>query len=132
MPAFPLVRVARPVYPLAYGGHVYVPACEGLAQRRHSHLAPRERIGPTSTRENILTAAQISEVPEGVGRLGNPSREPVTCPEGRKHLGHASRVLELHEVRRAGQDEPFGVWQPRKQQPVRLAEARPEGVAPLA
>jgi len=36
--------------------------------------------------------------------------------------------MDLHEVCRAGQDEPFGVRQPPQQQPVRLAEAGPQGV----
>jgi hypothetical protein len=77
----------------------------------------------------LLNTAQRSEVPEGVGRLSNPSREPVACPESPKHLGRASRVLEHQEVPRAGQYEPFGVRQPRQQQPVRLAPASPESIA---
>src|SRR5829696_7689778 len=46
-----------------------------------------------------------------------------------KRLGHATWVLDLHEVCRSGQDETFGVRQPSQQQPVRLTEAGPEGVA---
>jgi hypothetical protein len=38
----------------------------------------------------------------------------MACPKIRKHAGHAWRILKLQEVRRAGQDEPFGVWQPRQ------------------
>ena len=45
-------------------------------------------------------------------------------PEGPKRLGHASWVLELHQVCRAGQDRPFGVRQPPQQQPVRIAAAK--------
>jgi hypothetical protein len=73
-------------------------------------LYPRLCRGGTSNDgASFLWGRQRSEGPEGVGRLGNPSRKLVACPEGRKRLGHASRVLNLHEVCSAGQDEPFAV-----------------------
>ena len=37
----------------------------------------------------LLTAARRSEVLREVEGSGNPSRNPVACPEGRKRLGHA-------------------------------------------
>lgn len=49
--------------------------------------------------------------------------------EVRERRGCAMRVLHLQPVRGVREDEPFGVRQPRQQQPVRLTKPRPQGIA---
>ena len=55
--------------------------------------------------------------------------ERVVRAEVCERRGHAARVLHLQRVRGTGENEPFGMRQPRQEQPVRLPEAGPEGVA---
>jgi hypothetical protein len=49
-----------------------------------------------------------------------------------ERLGHAARVLDLQEVRRARQEEPVSVRKPVDQQAIRLGETRMQRNAVLA
>jgi hypothetical protein len=56
----------------------------------------------------------------------------MTHDEGSQRLCHAARVLHVQQVRGAGEDEPFRLWQGGQQELVGLAESGTEGIAFLA
>ena len=63
---------------------------------------------------SVSLAGLARDVGWGIGSrrmegLGNPSREPVACPEGCKRLRHVMRVLDLQAMRGARKDESFDV-----------------------